>query len=113
MGGAETRIWCGYLRIRWQEGSLLTEATAKYYEWPSAESEPLEVCFSEGHGWFAGAQVVTWGGNPRGGSLVSDSLGLQEGVVLREAGFLGMGARKPAEHSESRCWFTALCCHQL
>lgn len=51
-----------YLRIQQRDGSLLKEATTKYYKQWNTKSELLEVCYRGTHPWLKGAQVVKWGG---------------------------------------------------
>lgn len=48
-----------YHGIQWREGSLLKEATTKYYKQQSTKSELLEVCYSGGlkvHRWRSGLE---------------------------------------------------------
>ena len=53
-----------YLWVWQQGGSLLMEATAKYYKQQIIKPELSEVCYSGGHAWLKGAQVAKWGRIP-------------------------------------------------
>ena len=57
LGETELRVWQ-------RGGSLLMDATTKYYRQWSAKSELLQVCYHGGCAWLNGVLVAKWGGIP-------------------------------------------------